>query len=151
MTYPHSQITWLAIGCPFRRRLSGPGLVTILGREVAETLKRTLRGMVRIQLCGQFAVVIDGRQIESRLPGRQGRLLVAYLATYRAQPVERTVLLEALWPDGGAVAAARSLPPGRTPGCSPAARPPATPADAASAAGPAMPATARTPAPSEAT
>jgi DNA-binding SARP family transcriptional activator len=61
--------------------------------------------MVRIQLCGRFAVVIDGRQVESRLPGRQGRLLVAYLATYRAQPVERTVLVDALWPEGGAGAA----------------------------------------------
>jgi DNA-binding SARP family transcriptional activator len=61
--------------------------------------------MVRIQLCGQFAVVIDGRQVESRLPGRQGRLLVAYLAAFRAHPVERTVLLDALWPEGGAGAA----------------------------------------------
>jgi SARP family transcriptional regulator, regulator of embCAB operon len=61
--------------------------------------------MVRIQLCGRFAVVVDGQPTESRLPGRQGRLLVAYLATYRAQPVERTVLLNALWPDGGAGAA----------------------------------------------
>jgi DNA-binding SARP family transcriptional activator len=61
--------------------------------------------MVRIQLCGRFAIVIDGRPAESRLPGRQGRLLVAYLATHRAQPVERTVLLDALWPDGGAGAA----------------------------------------------
>jgi SARP family transcriptional regulator, regulator of embCAB operon len=58
--------------------------------------------MVRIQLCGRFAVVIDGRQVESGLPGRQGRLLVAYLAAYRAQPVERSVLLDALWPHGGA-------------------------------------------------
>jgi len=62
--------------------------------------------MVRIQLCGRFAVVVDGRPVESRLPGRQGRLLVAYLAAYRAQPVERTVLLDVLWPDGGAGAAA---------------------------------------------
>src|SRR6266700_3414223 len=61
--------------------------------------------MVRIQLCGRFAVVTDGRPAESRLPGRQGRLLVAYLATYHAQPVERTVLLDTLWPDGGAGAA----------------------------------------------
>lgn len=38
--------------------------------------------MVRIQLCGRFAVVIDGQPTESRLPGRQGRLLVAYLATF---------------------------------------------------------------------
>jgi DNA-binding SARP family transcriptional activator len=61
--------------------------------------------MVRIQLCGRFAVVIEGRPAESRLPGRQGRLLAAYLATYHAQPVERTVLLDTLWPDGGAGAA----------------------------------------------
>src|SRR5215471_19122992 len=61
--------------------------------------------MVRIQLCGRFAVVIDGRPIESRLPGRQGRLLVAYLAAHRAQPVERTVLLDDLWPDAGPGAA----------------------------------------------
>jgi DNA-binding SARP family transcriptional activator len=66
---------------------------------------RTLRGMVRIQLCGRFAVVVNGRQVESRLPGRQGRLLVAYLAAHRAQPVERTVLLDALWPGGGGGAA----------------------------------------------
>ena len=61
--------------------------------------------MVRIQLCGRFAVVVDGQPIESRLPGRQGRLLVAYLAAHRAQPVERTVLLDTLWPAGGAGAA----------------------------------------------
>jgi len=61
--------------------------------------------MVRIQLCGRFAVVVDRRPAESRLPGRQGRLLVAYLATYRAHPVERTALLDALWPDGGTGAA----------------------------------------------
>jgi SARP family transcriptional regulator, regulator of embCAB operon len=57
--------------------------------------------MVRIQLCGRFAIEIDGQATESRLPGRQGRLLVAYLAAHRAQPVERAVLLDALWPEGG--------------------------------------------------
>jgi hypothetical protein len=61
--------------------------------------------MVRIQLCGRFAVVIDGRPAESRLPGRQGRLLVAYLAAHGAQPVERAVVLDALWPEGAAGAA----------------------------------------------
>jgi SARP family transcriptional regulator, regulator of embCAB operon len=61
--------------------------------------------MVRIQLCGRFAVVVDGRSVESRLPGRRSRLLVAYLATHRAQPVERTVLLDTLWPEGSAGAA----------------------------------------------
>src|SRR4051812_10921235 len=62
---------------------------------------RTLRNMVRIQLCGRFAVVIDGQAIESRLPGRQGRLLAGYLAAHRAQPVERAALHDALWPEGG--------------------------------------------------
>jgi SARP family transcriptional regulator, regulator of embCAB operon len=61
--------------------------------------------MIRIQLCGRFAIVIDGQATESRLPGRQGRLLVAYLAAHRAQPVERSVLLDTLWPEGGAGAA----------------------------------------------
>jgi SARP family transcriptional regulator, regulator of embCAB operon len=102
MTYPHSQVTWLAIDHPFCRRLSGSALVTILAGKLS---KRTLRGMVRIQLCGRFAVVIDGQATESRLPGRQGRLLVAYLAAHRAQPVERTALLDALWPEGGTGAA----------------------------------------------
>ena len=49
--------------------------------------------------------MIDGLPAESRLPGRQGRLLVAYLAAHRAQPVERTVLTDVLWPEGGAAAA----------------------------------------------
>jgi len=61
--------------------------------------------MVRIQLCGRFAVVIDGQPVESRLPGRQERLLVAYLAAHRAQPVARAIVLDALWPEGGAGAA----------------------------------------------
>src|SRR5262249_19774316 len=103
MTYPHSQITWLAISCASRRRLSGPGLVTILAGRLPKRDER--RDIVRIQLCGRFAVVIDGQLAESRLPGRQGRLLAAYLAAHRAQPVERAVLLDALWPDGSAGAA----------------------------------------------
>jgi SARP family transcriptional regulator, regulator of embCAB operon len=57
---------------------------------------------MRIQLCGRFAVVAGGQPIESRLPGRQARLLVGYLAAHRAQPVERTVLLDALWPEASA-------------------------------------------------
>jgi DNA-binding SARP family transcriptional activator len=56
--------------------------------------------MLRVQLCGRFAVVLDGQPVESRFPGRQGRLLVAYLAAHRTQPVERTVLLDAFWPEG---------------------------------------------------
>lgn len=53
-----------------------------------------------MQLCGRLAVVVDGRRVEAELPGRQGRLLFAYLALHRLRPVERSELLEALWPDG---------------------------------------------------
>jgi hypothetical protein len=33
----------------------------------------------RVQLCGSFAVELSGRRIDNMLPGRQGRLLFAYL------------------------------------------------------------------------
>src|SRR6185312_1862852 len=103
ITYPHSQITWLAIGCPPADDCRVQ--VLSLSWQVDCRNVTNVRDMVRIQLCGRFAVVVDGQPAESRLPGRQGRLLVAYLAAYRAQPVERTVLLDVLWPDGGAGAA----------------------------------------------
>jgi SARP family transcriptional regulator, regulator of embCAB operon len=55
---------------------------------------------MKVQLCGAFAIVADGRRVEGELPGRQGRLLFAYLALNRLRPVERSELLDALWPDG---------------------------------------------------
>ena len=54
----------------------------------------------RVQLCGAFAVSVDGRRVEERLPGRQGRLLLAFLAVNRLRTITRDELLEALWPDG---------------------------------------------------
>ena len=62
---------------------------------VGATLAQT-----KVQLCGRLAVVVDGRRVEGELPGRQGRLLFAYLALNRFRSVERAELLEALWPDG---------------------------------------------------
>lgn len=41
---------------------------------------------------------IGGRRIEEELPGRQGRLLFAYLAANRARPASRDALAGALWP-----------------------------------------------------
>jgi len=38
--------------------------------------------------------------VEQELPGRQGRLLTAYLLANRTRTVSRDELLEALWPDG---------------------------------------------------
>jgi DNA-binding SARP family transcriptional activator len=53
----------------------------------------------RVQLCGPFAVELLGRRVEHLLPGRQGRLLFAYLAVSRLQPVSRDSLIDALWGD----------------------------------------------------
>jgi DNA-binding SARP family transcriptional activator len=63
----------------------------------------------RVQLCGQFAVIAGGNRIDARLPGRRGRLLVAYLAGHRRQPCSRDELIDALWPEGAADAAAATL------------------------------------------
>ena len=38
----------------------------------------------RVQLCGAFAVELQGRRIDNVLPGRQGRLVFAYLALSRS-------------------------------------------------------------------
>jgi pentatricopeptide repeat protein len=54
----------------------------------------------RIQLCGRLVAELEGRRIESALPGRQGRLLFAYLVVNRTRPTTRDELIEALWPEG---------------------------------------------------
>jgi SARP family transcriptional regulator, regulator of embCAB operon len=54
----------------------------------------------KVQLCGRLAIQIDGERVEERLPGRQGRLLFAFLAANRNRTLTRAQLLEALWPDG---------------------------------------------------
>jgi SARP family transcriptional regulator, regulator of embCAB operon len=43
---------------------------------------------------------VGGRRIEQELPGRQGRLLFAYLAVNRDRVASRDELTEALWPRG---------------------------------------------------
>ncbi len=57
-------------------------------------------GPTRIQLCGRLVAEIEGRRIDSQLPGRQGRLLFAYLVLNRLRPAARDELVDALWPDG---------------------------------------------------
>jgi DNA-binding SARP family transcriptional activator len=51
----------------------------------------------RVQLCGNFAVELAGRRVDQALPGRQGRLLFAYLTLARPQRVTRDALIDALW------------------------------------------------------
>jgi SARP family transcriptional regulator, regulator of embCAB operon len=51
----------------------------------------------RIQLCGRFAVDVDGSRIEDRLPGRRGRVVFAYLVLNRGRALPREELLVAGW------------------------------------------------------
>ncbi len=51
-----------------------------------------------IRLCGQFEVTLDRRCVTPSLPGRQGRLVLAYLADNRSRPVTRDELLDLVWP-----------------------------------------------------
>jgi DNA-binding SARP family transcriptional activator len=51
----------------------------------------------RVQLCGRFVLEWDGRPVEGDLPGRQGRLLAAYLILRRPIPASRDELVDALW------------------------------------------------------
>ena len=52
----------------------------------------------RIQLCGPTVIERDGERLDGRLPGRQGRLLFAYLTLNRHRLMPRDDLVEALWP-----------------------------------------------------
>jgi DNA-binding SARP family transcriptional activator len=54
----------------------------------------------RVQLCGRLVARVDGREVQDELPGRQGRLLFAYLVLNRTRPARRDELVDALWPDG---------------------------------------------------
>jgi DNA-binding SARP family transcriptional activator len=60
---------------------------------------------VRIQVCGRLAVEVDAERRESRLPGRQGRLLLTYLVLHRHDRLSRDRLVDALWPDDPPIAA----------------------------------------------
>lgn len=53
--------------------------------------------MTRIQLCGPTLMERAGERVEG-LPGRQGRLLLAYLVLNRQRMVPRDELMEAVWP-----------------------------------------------------
>src|SRR3954469_18154053 len=55
----------------------------------------------RIELCGRLLVEIDGEGLQGALPGRQGKLLFAYLVLNRARPVRRDRLVGVLWSENG--------------------------------------------------
>jgi len=76
----------------------GGGVVVVRPRRWVYVGAGLARG--KAQLCGRFVLEVDGRRVDSELPGRQGRLLVAYLVVNRLRTVGRDELVEALWPDG---------------------------------------------------
>ena len=53
-----------------------------------------------ITLCGRLEVRLHGRNLTTALPGRQGRLVFAYLACNRSRAVSRDELIDMLWPSG---------------------------------------------------
>ena len=64
---------------------------------------------VRIVLCGRLSVEVDGCVCTDAIPGRQGRLLLIYLALHRHRPVSRDELADAIWRDRPPAAAGGSL------------------------------------------
>lgn len=63
----------------------------------------------RIQLCGPITVELEGRRLEARLPGRQGRLLFVYLVLGRARVLSRDELAGAVWPEQAPTGAGANL------------------------------------------
>jgi DNA-binding SARP family transcriptional activator len=55
---------------------------------------------VSIELCGEMRLDVAGRRRERELPGRLGRVLLAYLVLNHHRAVTRDELIEALWPSG---------------------------------------------------
>lgn len=67
--------------------------------EILASGSVALMGETRIQLCGPLLARVDGERVDDRLPGRQGRLLFAYLVLERRQPAGRDTLADVLWGD----------------------------------------------------
>ena len=63
----------------------------------------------RIQLCGEFAVRLDGRQRAGALRGLQARALLAFLVFERHRSVDRFDAVEALWGEHPPAASAQAL------------------------------------------
>ena len=62
-----------------------------------------------IRLCGPVLVDANGHRLDAGLPGRQGRLLFAYLVLNRSRGCPRDELIDVLWPEGPPAAADSAL------------------------------------------
>jgi len=76
-------------------------------QNLGETLAKP--GENRIHLCGRFTARLDGKRVEEGLPGRQGRMLFAFLVLRRLRATPRSELLDVLWPESPPVAAESAL------------------------------------------
>jgi SARP family transcriptional regulator, regulator of embCAB operon len=65
--------------------------------RLGETLADAPR--VRIQVCGRVTVEVAGVRTETAVPGRQGRLLLAYAVLHRHAPLPRDEVCFAIWGD----------------------------------------------------
>jgi DNA-binding SARP family transcriptional activator len=66
-------------------------------------------GEDRIQLCGEFAVRLEGRQRAGELRGLQARALLAFLVFERHRTVDRFDVIETLWGERTPAAPAEAL------------------------------------------
>ena len=62
-------------------------------------------------MCGPLVAELGGERVEARLPGRQGRLLFAYLTLNRHRTSSRDELVEAVWGDQHAASSGTGLNP----------------------------------------
>jgi len=95
-----------ALGAPRRLgQLNGPSrkvALLCLRERLATPVIGKLSGLIWVHvihlLVGRVALEADGLAVQdARFPGRQGRLLFAYLAVERGRPVPRDELAAALW------------------------------------------------------
>jgi DNA-binding SARP family transcriptional activator len=75
---------------PFRHSSVSLPFPTASSSDAAQT---------RIQLCGRLKVDVEGRHVTPALRGRQGRVLLAYLAINRGRAISREEMIRAIWPD----------------------------------------------------
>jgi DNA-binding SARP family transcriptional activator/tetratricopeptide (TPR) repeat protein len=62
-----------------------------------------------VRLCGPLWISVRERDVTADLPGRQGRLLLAYLAVNRERACPRSELIDVLWPEQPPAAADAAL------------------------------------------
>src|ERR671919_2044998 len=67
--------------------------------RVWELLWREPEPRTKVRLCGAPGLVVDGRDVGAEVPAGQAGELLWYLIAHRAGPIERSELIEILWPE----------------------------------------------------